>query len=130
MLLPATPVAPVEIPNVRTSLLDTPGPLSAEMYSPPTGELLVIRENSEILAIAGFRRVDASTCEIDPFKVSLYHHGRGLGGTLMRALLPRAAEAGYEKIVSRIMLWCPDYQAFYRRHGFAQAGDHVARALP
>ena len=97
-----------------------------QAWAPPKGCLLVIKEDSDYVACAGFKPIAPRACEISPFVISYEYRGKGLGSKLMQTLLQEARAAGYVRIVSHIEPWCPEWRAFYQAHGFEFVEDDNA----
>ena len=111
--------------------LDLEGLGHPAAYTPPTGGLVVLEEGADVLGVAGFHQdsSDLSRAILSIFKVSNHHRGQGVGAILMHAALAQARQAGYRHLTSHLMLWCPDYQSFYRTMGFDLSANGASRAL-
>ncbi len=55
--------------------------------------------------------------------------GKGLGGALLRALIDRAKELGYHKLVLSAFPWNAAGMALYQKHGFRTVGVYKEQGL-
>jgi len=94
---------------------------------------LVAEEDGAVLGYAYAtqfrdRPAYAETCE-NSIYISPLHSGRGLGSTLMAALLPAAAKAGFRQMIAVVGGAEPASVALHQNFGFVVAGrmHHVGR---
>lgn len=55
--------------------------------------------------------------------------GKGVGGALLRALIERARQVGYHKLVLSAFPWNPAGMALYQRYGFRTVGIYKEQGL-
>lgn len=55
--------------------------------------------------------------------------GKGVGGALLRALIERAKQLGYHKLVLSAFPWNAAGMALYQRHGFRTVGVYKEQGL-
>jgi GNAT superfamily N-acetyltransferase len=99
-----------------------------DRYTPPAGGLLVGEVDGTLAAAAAVHH-EADTLQIDHFVVLPRFRGHGLGGKLMRGVIDHARSLKVARIVSQAPAWCPDWRAFYTRHGFAYTDARTAGSL-
>lgn len=99
-----------------------------DRYIPPAGALLVGEVDGTVAAAAAVH-AGADTLHIDHFAVSPRFRGHGLGGRLMRGVIDHARSLKVARIVSEAPAWCPDWRAFYTRHGFRYTDARSAGSL-
>jgi GNAT superfamily N-acetyltransferase len=105
------------------SLAETGQPPPADL-DPPNGVLLLARVGGEPAGLAGVRHLDTDVAEVKSMYVVREHRGRGLGGTLLRAVERIAAEHG----CTRTRLDTSDYLTeaigLYRATGYREVPDY------
>jgi GNAT superfamily N-acetyltransferase len=97
-------------------------------YASPSGALLVGEVDGSLAAAAALF-LQCDTLSIDHFVVSPRFRGHGLGGKLLRACVEHAKSKGAARVRSLAPAWCPDWRAFYTRHGFVYTDARTADTL-
>ena len=69
------------------------------VFVPPTGALLVALVDDGLAGCVALKQVDGRTGELKRFYVRPSFRGRHLGRRLVEALIERARDSGYERIV-------------------------------
>jgi len=87
-------------------------------YGPPQGVFLLAARGDEWLGCVGLRRIDESVCEMKRLYVAPAGRGQGLGRALAEAIIDRAKELGYKRMVLDTLPFMKDAQALYASLGF------------
>ena len=87
-------------------------------FSPPGGALLVAEEDGRVVGCVALRQLENSVCEMKRMFVSSNFHGSGVGGALAGAIIERARELGYSKMMLDTGPAQREAQGLYRRFGF------------
>jgi putative acetyltransferase len=88
-------------------------------YAPPEGRLLLAYDGSKAVGCIAMRRVNQSIAEMKRLYVSPEYRGRGVGSTLVDALLGEA-RASYARLVLDTRTAMHRAVALYRAKGFVQ----------
>ena len=88
-----------------------------ERYAGEDGGILVGEVDGALAAAAAFEG-RGEVLHVKHFVVLPQYRGHGLGGKLLEAVIEQGRVMGVRKIVSEAPAWCPDWRAFYTRHGF------------
>ena len=119
-------IVPIEVAVSGGALAALPPQVLQEFrrdFRRPAGRLLVAYAPAKggIIGCAGFRRVDARTCEVRRLVVNWGEQRRGLGRRLFAALAAEAARAGYTRMVADVPESVLALVAFYDKLGFARS---------
>lgn len=94
--------------------------------------ILVAADADDVLGWASLSEHSPRACYRGIAECSVYvhdaHHGTGVGGRLMNALIAEAARLGYWKLVSRAFLFNEASRALCRRAGFREVGVYERHA--
>ena len=90
-------------------------------YSPPDGALLVAEVGGRVFGCVALKRLDETRCEMKRLFVDPSAHGSGSGKALARAVVQRARELGYRKMMLDTGPKQVEAQGLYRRLGFRNA---------
>jgi GNAT superfamily N-acetyltransferase len=105
------------------SSAETGQPPPADL-EPPNGALLLARIEGEPIGLAGVRHLDTDVAEVKSMYLVPEHRGRGLGGTLLRAVERIAAQRG----CTRTRLDTSDYLkeaiGLYRSAGYREVPEY------
>jgi len=99
-----------------------------EVYAGENGAVLVGEVDGGLAAGAAIEK-RGDVLHVEHFVVSPEYRGHGLGGKLMRAVVEKGRKMGVRKIVSEAPGWCPEWRAFYTRHGFVYTQDASATEM-
>jgi len=94
-------------------LRNLPGP-----YSPPSGTLLLARQDDDVIGCVGVRALDSVTAEMKRLYVRPSGRGTGLGRTLAEAAIRFATVTGYERMRLDTLPQMGRAQELYRALGF------------
>jgi GNAT superfamily N-acetyltransferase len=93
---------------------------SAEEFDPPAGLFVALMDGSTIAAGGGFRRHDASTCEVKRMWTGPEYRRRGLATRVLRALEDAARDAGYHRVILETGPQQPEAEALYLERGYTR----------
>lgn len=96
------------------------GPVRASELAPPTGCLLVVREDGSAVGIGGVRLLDPQTAEIKRMYLRSSMRGRGAGWSLLNALEAKAIELGASRGVLDTNATLTSALALYRAAGWQE----------
>lgn len=106
-------------------LRDLPGD-----YAPPTGTLLVARNDDDIVGCVGVRALDERTAEMKRLYVRPTGRGLGLGRTLAEAAIDFATRAGFQRMRLDTLPQMQQAQELYRTLGFVTIEPYRFSAVP
>ncbi|MFC7176452.1 GNAT family N-acetyltransferase [Halosegnis marinus] len=86
------------------------------------GELLVVEDGNDPVAMGGFKPRDGDTVEVVRMAVADGARGEGYGSRVLAELERRAREAGYEGVVLETTARQERAMAFYPRRGYEETG--------
>ena len=89
-------------------------------FAPPEGALLVAEEEGRIAGCVALRPLGPGRCEMKRMFVDEEFHGRGVGLELGRAVIERAREAGYRRMLLDTGPAQREAQGLYRKLGFSE----------
>jgi putative acetyltransferase len=87
-------------------------------FAPPGGALLVAEDDGKVVGCVALRQLDDSGCEMKRMFVSSDFHGHGVGRALAGAIIERARELGYSRMMLDTGPAQREAQGLYRRLGF------------
>ena len=87
-------------------------------FCPPGGALLVAEKDGRIAGCVALRGLEDGACEMKRMFVSSEFHGRGVGQALAGAIIERAQELGYSKMMLDTGPAQREAQGLYRKFGF------------
>ena len=91
-----------------------------QMYSAPTGGLLIATVNNEPAGVAGIRQFKDDDCELKRMFVRPAFRGLGLGKTLLLQSIALAKQLGYKTIKLDTAEYMKDAIHLYKMHGFVE----------
>ncbi len=93
-----------------------------EEFDPPAGLFLALMDGSTTAAGGGFRRHDATTCEVKRMWTSPHYRRRGLATRVLRALEEAARDVGYARVILETGPMQPEAEALYAERGYRRIG--------
>ncbi|MDE3086520.1 MAG: GNAT family N-acetyltransferase [Acidobacteriota bacterium] len=95
---------------------------TAEEFEPPSGLFIVLVEGPTTMAGGGFRRHDATTCEVKRMWTDPRFRRRGLAVRVLGALEDAAWEANYTRLILETGPRQPEAVALYSARGYDRIG--------
>jgi ribosomal protein S18 acetylase RimI-like enzyme len=86
------------------------------------GDFVVAEVEGELVAMGGLRAVGPGTGELKRLRVAPRHQRRGLGEAITRALIARAQQLRFERLVLDTTTRQAPARALYRKLGFREMG--------
>ncbi|HKZ74753.1 MAG TPA: GNAT family N-acetyltransferase [Steroidobacteraceae bacterium] len=99
-------------------------------YAPPGGCLLLARAREEVAGCVAMRPLVAEICEMKRLWVREAFRGSGAGAQLSRAVMRRAADAGYAVMRLDTLAHMTAAQRLYRSLGFVEIAPYYDNPLP
>jgi putative acetyltransferase len=93
-------------------------------YAPPGGALLVAEVDQRIVGCVALKRLDRDRCEMKRLFVDPRAHGSGAGRALAQAVIARAKELGYGRMMLDTGPKQTEAQDLYRKLGFRDADPY------
>jgi len=89
-----------------------------EIYAPPNGEFLLALQHSKPAGCVALNRHSDSVCELKRLFVHEYYRGQGIARDLIRTILKKAKEYGYEYVRLEFGELFYESKALYSSIGF------------
>lgn len=99
-------------------------------YAPPSGTLLLARNDGEPVGCVGVRALDEQTAEMKRLFVRPAGRGLGLGRTLAEAAIMFARKAGFARMRLDTLPQMQRAQELYRALGFVEIEPYRYSAVP
>jgi ribosomal protein S18 acetylase RimI-like enzyme len=93
-------------------------------YTPPSGCLLLAIDGDASAGCVAMRDLGGGTCEMKRLYVAPEARGRGIGRSLVEAVLNRARHAGYQRMVLDTLPEMAAAIALYRSFGFVETAPY------
>lgn len=100
------------------------------MYGPPSGCLLLAKQEGGFIACGAIRRKSEKTCEMKRLYVGAEARGAGLGRRLATALVRKASALGYTSMVLDTLPGMSAAQGLYRSLGFRERSPYYNNPVP
>ncbi len=111
--------------DFQRELAELPG-----AYAPPDGRLLLAVDNDEAIGCIALRKLTDGVCEMKRLYVRPAYRGKGLGRTLVEAIIQAAREIGYETMRLDSISSLKEAAALYRSLGFVEIPPYRYNPLP
>ena len=93
-------------------------------YAPPDGALFLAMQDNAPAGCVALRRIDGVACEMKRMFVYPQFHGRGIGRALADAVIERARELNYRRMLLDTSWRQKEAQALYRSYGFRDVAPY------
>lgn len=101
-----------------------------QMYSPPSGLLLLAEENDQAAGCIAFREKGAERCEMKRLYVRPAYRSRQLGRTLVEACIKGAQQQGYKEMVLDTLPMMKGAIHLYQQLGFRLIPPYYDNPVP
>ena len=95
-------------------------------FEPPSGAVLVLERDGEVVASGAYKRLDEATAELKRVWTSPTARRQGLAARMVTALEEHARTAGYTRVYLTTGPRQPEARALYLARGYRPLGDHDA----
>jgi len=94
----------------------------SQMYGPPSGVLLLVKNDNEFIGAVGLRRIENDfTCEVKRMYIRPEFQGKGIGKALMAKIIECAGTLNYKTIkLDTLGTKMPAAVALYKSFGFKE----------
>ena len=99
-------------------------------YGPPTGVLLLARDQDGYVGCGAVRRFSDDACEMKRLYVRLAAQGRGIGRAIAAALIAEARCLRYRRMLLDTLPTMHEAQALYRSLGFGETATYRHNPIP
>jgi len=99
-------------------------------FLPPSGRLLLARNDGQIAGLACMRRHNDELCEVKRMYVRPEFRGRAVGHMLLQQLLDHASQIGYIRIRLDSARFMTAAHAMYRSAGFIEIASYPESEIP
>ncbi len=100
-----------------------------DVYGPPKGCLLLARRNGAIVGCVALRPFEKQICELKRMYVRPSARGQGVARELVRTLIGRAKEMGYNRMVLDTLASMLPARELYRSLGFGEVAPYYENPI-
>jgi ribosomal protein S18 acetylase RimI-like enzyme len=93
-----------------------------ESYLQCGGQFLMLYDQSNLLGMGAFLRVDDTTAKIMRMRIHPDHQRKGIGSMIYRQLELEAKNMGYKQFILDVHMGLANAQSFYKKVGFEKSG--------
>lgn len=101
-----------------------------QQFAPPEGRLLLGEYETKIVGCACLRKIGEDIGEIKRMYVKPEFRRKGIGRSLLQAIIHEACEIGYSKIRLDTAPFAKEAQALYRKLGFQDIEPYAESEIP
>ena len=93
-------------------------------YAPPSGCLLLAIDGDSPAGCVALRDLGGGTCEMKRLYVAPESRGRGIGRSLVEAVIRKASQVGYRRMILDTLPEMVEAVALYRSFGFVETSPY------
>ena len=98
--------------------------------APPQGIFYLLKFNEKAIGMGGLRRIRKSVAEIKRMYVKPSYRRKGYGKALLKKLIQKAKDFGYQTIFLDTGLFMTSAQNLYRSFGFVEQKEYPETEVP
>jgi putative acetyltransferase len=118
----------IDVPN--TIDLELNDAALAQLYSPPTGALLLARIDRDIVGCAAIRQLEPQICELCRMYVKATYRRQGVARALLERLVEIAQSANYQKMRLDTPRFASAAHQLYAEYGFVEIPPYPGTKIP
>ena len=99
-------------------------------YAPPAGAFLLAEHDGDWVGCVGLRRFEERSCEMKRLYVAPAARGLGVGRALVTAIIARARELGYQRMLLDTLPSMAQALALYQSLGFVATPAYRYNPVP
>jgi putative acetyltransferase len=100
-------------------------------YATPDGRLMLAFDHGDLAGCIALRKIGAGICEMKRLFVRDQFRGKGLGRSLIEAIISEATQIGYERMrLDTLPPKMNDAIALYRSYGFKEIDPYYNNPVP